>query len=142
MQFLRNHGENLPLEEYLALRKLLGILNTTINRYNDHKMILFNLRRFIEQIKEFDHFSKEAKPVKVSKNKEIQQLYIATSKSFLYGFFTYTPLIKSEIFVKISIAIIGLLALLGIEKLNNSMHQIVASITNAREQANNLGVHC
>ncbi|MCK5228641.1 MAG: hypothetical protein KAR13_00145 [Desulfobulbaceae bacterium] len=142
MQFLRNNWEDLPREEYLALRKLLSVLNTTINRYNDHKTVLFNLRRFIEEVKEFDSFSKKVASTEMPKTDEIQQLYIATSKSFLYGFFAYTPLIKSEIFVKISIIIISLLTLVGIEKFNNSIHQIVESINNAREQAHDLGVRC
>lgn len=142
MQLLRNNWQGMSKEDYLALRKLLDILNSTINSYNEHKIVLFNLRRFFEHVKRYDSFSKEIEPTEMPKNGEIQALYTATFKSLLYGFFAYTPLIKSEIFVKISFLILSLITLLGIEKFNNSIHQLVESITNAREQAHDLGVHC
>lgn len=140
MQFLRNNWEDLPREEYIALRKLLKILNTTINRYNDHKTVLFNLRRFVERVREFEYFSKKVEQTEIPKTVEIQQLYKKTSISFLYGFFAYTPLIKSEIFIKISLIIISFLTMLGVKKINDFIDPIVESIINVRKQAHDLGI--
>lgn len=142
MQFLRANWSNLPKKEYIALRELLETLNATIHRYNEHKTVLFNLRRFIEHIKEFDSFSKKIEPIEKPETKEIRQFYLDTSRSFLYGFFAYTPLIKSEILVKLVIMIFGVFTLLGINKFSRSIEHIANSINNAREQAHNLGVHC
>ena len=142
MQFLRNNWESLPKKEYVALRELLETLNTIINKYNEHKAVLFSLGRLIKHIKEFNSFSKKIQPVEAPETEEIRQFYLETSKSFLYGFFAYTPLIKSKIFVKVVVVVLKVSTSLGINKFNRSIEHITDSINNARETAHNLGVRC
>ncbi len=99
IQFLWENRETLTREEYLAVRKLLVTMNHVINRYNSHKTIIFNLRKLVERARKIESFSRQ--PMSLPDNEEIKCLYFCSFLAYCQGFLAYTPLIRSELAVRV-----------------------------------------
>ena len=140
MDFLRNDWDSMSKEDYISTRKLIGSLNITINNYNTHKTVLFNLRKFVAYVKEYESFSKEVEKIEPPKNEKIRELHKSAFIAFLHGFFSYTPLIKSELAMRGFVLLLSISAKLGIKQINASTRQIQETINSARERADQLGV--
>lgn len=95
--FLSDSLPTLTREEYIALRQLLYALNLTINNYQHHKCVLFNFRRLKRYTMEYHNFNNHMNKIHVPKDGPIRDLFDQAIYAFLYGFFTYTPLIRSEL---------------------------------------------
>ena len=140
MCYLRENWENLDKTDYIALRRLVEALNMVISNYNDHKTILFNLRKFKNFIREYKSFSKEVESIPTPQNEEIKIIYNSAWIAFFSGFFAYTPLIRSEVAMRAILLITTILSKLGVRYINNSARQTIETISNIKKQAHNYGV--
>jgi len=120
MKTLRDKSsiEAMTRQEYIVLRKLLETLNVIIEAYKTHKTVIFNLRTLVRVLSEYKRYNKKAESIEKTKHEGIEFLRIGIMKALLHGFLAYTPFIKSEVVVRVVLAILGLLAQSGVKKLN------------------------
>ncbi len=96
IQILRQENFSLHKKEYFELRYLLHCINITINNYDVLKISFFNLRKFIEFARDFKD---EINDIKLSKKQRVLGFQRRTGYAMFEAFFSYTPLIKSTIFL-------------------------------------------
>jgi len=120
MQYLRDEDKlsQLPRQDYIALRKMICMMNITIEQYKNHKLVMFNLREFVKYFRAYASANKKAAAITIIDNKEIEDLRKGLMKALFFGFMTYTPFIRSEIVVRLTIMILSFLAKAGIRKVN------------------------
>lgn len=123
MRYLRQNGYEMNGGDYAAARQLLVALNHIIHDYNLHKSALFNGRQFFRFLHEYDNSSQKVEVVKTD-NVKIASLRSEASAALTKAFFVYTPLFKHEIFLKLSIFSLSIVALLGIRKVNYMCGQL------------------
>lgn len=95
--FLDAEWQTLTKGEYMATRQLLYALNLTINNYKNHKCVLFNIRRLRKYAREYHKFHNQMNQIDIPLDGPIRELFDKAVYAFLYGFFAYTPLIRSEV---------------------------------------------
>lgn len=96
MKILKREDVHNLEEDYIALRKLIEFLNITIHNYDEMKTSIFNIRIFFQYLKQFDKDSKKIEKIKISRNKEIIEIYSKFSIAMFKAFLAYTPFIKSQ----------------------------------------------
>ena len=96
MRFLYRNMDTLSRDEYRSLRFLLGALDTAIHDYNQHKTLMFNLRKMAKHLKEYRKTVKEADIPEWTGKAEIQAFHARFVRCLATAFLTYTPLIRSE----------------------------------------------
>ncbi len=101
MNMLRENNFKIEKEDYFCLRDLLEFLNITIHEYNNLKTSFFNIRKFFVYLKQYEKSQQNIKELKIPDNENILKLYNATGYTLLKAFFTYTPFIKSELFLNL-----------------------------------------
>ena len=84
-------------EEYVSIRRLSDALDDTIHNYNQHKTLLFNLRKMMIYLRQYRHMLKRTAPVNLTDNKEIQEFHARFSRCLARAFLAYTPLIRWEL---------------------------------------------
>ena len=99
MAILRKENFNLPKDDYLALRRLLMVLNDSIHYYDDHKTGLFNIRKFFKFLDKFKEQLTQVDNFEIPQKPEIINLYKDFTLTMLLAFFTFTPLLKYEFFL-------------------------------------------
>lgn len=115
MKLIRDKNQTLSIEDYQALRELVEMTNKTIHNFNHYKPVLFNFRRFIEYVRNAQEVDNKFKEHQFG-SQEIAELYNRFFLTLLGAFFTFTPLIKSEIVLRASIYFFKALAKLGARK--------------------------
>jgi len=91
--------DSLSRDEYRSLRRLLGALDVTIHNYNRHKTVMFNLRRIMRDIQTYKRASETV--VDVTDNAEIRGFHDDFRRLLAKAFIAYTPMIKSELAIKL-----------------------------------------
>ncbi len=105
MKFLRvNATANknvLSSAEYDSIARLSDALDLAIHNYNKHKTMMFNLRKLLAHLKKHQHILKKIEPVDMTDNPKIQIFHSRFLQCLAEAFFAYTPLIRSEIMLKL-----------------------------------------
>ncbi len=96
MSQIRERNFDLRVEDYVALRQLLDRTSETIHDFNNCKVSLFNIRNYSIQV----HRAKSLEETSVERAPEIQELTGRYALAMLVAFFTFTPLIKSELVLR------------------------------------------
>lgn len=86
----------LSSEEIAYVRQLLGGLDNAIHNYNQHKMLMFDLRKMAKTLKQYRHTLQQADALKLPSNPEIQNFHAHFELCLVKAFLAYTPLIRSE----------------------------------------------
>ena len=86
----------LSREEYQSVMRLLDVLNVAINNYNEHKTVMFNIRKVAKYLKQYRDTVKRATPVNLTDNDEIRAFHMRFIYCFSVAFRAYTPLVRSE----------------------------------------------
>ena len=81
--------------------RLLNLLNQVIGDYGERKAVMFNFRRFVRAIEEYEKTAGELRMPRPPQDREIADLYEQASVSILLGFLAYTPLIRSELLLRL-----------------------------------------
>lgn len=89
----------LSRDEYRSLRRLLDALDITIHNYNRHKTVMFNLRRIMRDIQTYKRASETV--VDITRNVEIRGFHDKFRRLLAKAFVAYTPMIKSELAIKL-----------------------------------------
>lgn len=115
---------SLSRQEYIALRKMLLMLNVIISEYKSHRTIMFNLRYFVKYLAEFKRQKKKTQAIETTKNESIEALRKDIQRALLFAFVQYTPFIRSEVVLKVSIFMLGMLARTGMKRVNRYVESL------------------
>lgn len=96
MNVLRQRGLELGRDDYGELRVMIEVMNTAIENYKDHRMIIFNFRSMWSYFKVYKNNTKNIVRYEPT-DKEILQIRDALIRAILRGFLTYTPLLGLEL---------------------------------------------
>lgn len=96
MQLLRDRGEDLPPEDYKALRFFLRTLNNLIQRYSEDRFHMLNMRALALWARNNAELIKKI-TIPESDDPQIKQLKRRVNVAISYAFFEYTPFLRSEI---------------------------------------------
>lgn len=91
--------DSLSRNEYRSLRRLLNALDVTIHNYNRHKTVMFNLRGIMRDIQTYKRASETV--VDVTDNAKIRGFHDDFRRLLVKAFVAYTPMIKSELAIKL-----------------------------------------
>lgn len=125
MDLLRTRGFNLPKNEYLIVRGILGTVNKAIHGYNDHKTSFFNFRSFARFLREFKRNASAAERLPAPRDPEVREIASGFEKAMRRGFLTYTPFIRSELGLRLLVILSFLLAKAGLK----SVQQIFENLS-------------
>jgi len=114
----------LSRHEYISLRKMLEMLNAIILHYKSHRTIIFNLRCFVKYLADFKAQNKKAQCINSTNNEYIEELRSDIQSALLFAFMRYTPFIRSEIVIKVSIFFLGMLANAGVKRVNRYVYSL------------------
>lgn len=90
----------LSREEYTSMRRLSEALDDAIHNYNDHKTMMFNIRKLEKYLEQYQHIVEQAQPVNLTDNPEIRKFHARFIQCFAKAFLAYTPLIRSELLLR------------------------------------------
>ena len=93
MNVIRNTGALSPAE-YKFVRRLLNGLDTTIHSYNQHKTLMFNVRKIAKHLQMYRKVSKAA--LETPDHPEIWEFHERVHRLLVAAFLSYTPLIRWE----------------------------------------------
>lgn len=96
-QFMREQDAHLTRNDYISMRLLIKILNFTIKRYGDYKTVLFDYRMYYKYFKDNERSFHRTAKVLHTDNEEVMALFKKFRICLFDAFFTFTPLLKSEI---------------------------------------------
>lgn len=136
MSILRNDGFGMQGQDYVSLRVLVENLNITINNYKECKTVLFNFRRFNKYLTEYKISAQEVEQFKLPNDERIKALVRDFSIALFRAFLEYTPLIRSEIAIRIILFIATALTKIGINHANNFAKQISDTFSFINDQSN------
>ena len=88
-----------PREEYKFVRQLLNGLDATIHNYNQHKTLMFNVRKIAKHLKMYRKVSKTA--LEVPDHPEIREFHERIRWLLVAAFLAYTPLIRWELALRL-----------------------------------------
>jgi len=123
---------NMQKSEYHALRQIIHVTSRTIGAYKNHKTVIFNLRRFIRELKRYECMNKRANTIPVTKHADIERIRHDLYSALAFGFITYTPFIHFEIFARFLIFILSGLSAMGMEILGKYAQALIE----AKEEIN------
>ncbi len=107
VQFLRTNIRNnrcaLSSEEGQSVLRLLEVLNDAIRNYKRHKTVMFNLREVAKYLRKHQDALKKARPLDVTDNPDIQAFYARFGLCSAKAFLAYTPLIRSELVLRVAL---------------------------------------
>jgi len=91
-----NH-DRLSKEDYKDLRKLIECNNRIIENYRQHRVRIFDLRRFVEYIQTTKRTTEDVERVK-SNNPKIREVHDSLSYWIVKSFIEFTPLVGPTVF--------------------------------------------
>lgn len=105
MSFLLANARTKPdafsKERYVFTRDLLRTVDFTVDNYHTHKTLIFNARKMAKRLEEYQRAAMPA--VNVPDSPEIRAFHSRFRKLLVKAFFAYTPLIRSELLVRVAI---------------------------------------
>ena len=91
--------DSLSPAEYKSVRQLLNVLDGTIHNYNQHKTLMFNIRKIAKHLKMYRKVSKAA--LEIPDHPEIREFHERTHRLLVATFLAYTPLIRWELALRL-----------------------------------------
>lgn len=82
-------------EEHKFVRRLLNVLDATIHDYNQHKTLIFNVRKIAKYLKMYRKLSKAV--LETPDHPEIREFHERIHRLLVAAFLAYTPLIRWEL---------------------------------------------
>lgn len=101
MALFRERGFELSKHDYFAVRSLLDVVSVTIHNFDECKTTVFNIRFLSRWAAEMRRRNKEIDTFAVPKDDEALRIFNAYRKATVSAFFTYTPFIRSEVFLRL-----------------------------------------
>ena len=98
INIIENTGSLSP-EEYKFVRQLLNGLDATIHNYNQHKTLMFNVRKIAKHLKMYRKVSKTV--LEVPDHPEIREFHERIRWLLVAAFLAYTPLIRWELALRL-----------------------------------------
>ena len=95
---IENTG-SLSSAEYKFVRWLLNVLDGTIHNYNQHKTLMFNVRKIAKHLKMYRKVSRVA--LEVPDHPEIREFHERIHRLLVAAFLAYTPLIRWELALRL-----------------------------------------
>ena len=92
-------ADSLSPEEYKFVHQLLNGLDATIHNYNQHKTLMFNVRKIARHLQMYRKVSKAA--LEVPDHPEIQEFHERIHRLQVTAFLAYTPLIRWELALRL-----------------------------------------
>ena len=92
-------ADSISPSEYRFIRQLLHVLDATIHSYNQHKTLMFNLRKIAKHLKTYQKASETA--LKVPDHPEIRGFHERIHRLLVVAFLAYTPLIRWELALRL-----------------------------------------
>jgi len=120
MQLIASRQLSLSKAEYNSVRDLSLCLNVVIHDYDECKNTIFNIRRLIRMMKAFKQTTKDVDRIKIPNDPEIIQLHSKFRIAMFEAFLTYTPLIRSEILVKLLVMILAFIGNRGVKSMGKA----------------------
>ncbi len=81
--------------EYRVVRRLLNVLDAAIHDYNQHKTLMFNVRKIAKHLKMYRKVSKAA--LETPDHPEIRKFHERIHRLLVAAFLAYTPLVRWEL---------------------------------------------
>ena len=91
--------DSLSPAEYKSVRQLLNVLDGTIHNYNQHKTLMFNIRKIAKHLKMYRKVSKAA--LEIPDHPEIRKFHERIRWLLVAAFLAYTPLIRWELALRL-----------------------------------------
>ena len=91
--------DSLSPAEYKSVRQLLNVLDGTIHNYNQHKTLMFNVRKIAKHLKMYRKVSKAA--LEIPDHPEIRKFHERIHRLLVAAFLAYTPLIRWELALRL-----------------------------------------
>ena len=85
--------------EYRFVRRLLNVLDAAIHDYNQHKTLMFNMRKIAKHLKMYRKMSKAA--LETPDHPEIREFHERIHRLQIAAFLAYTPLIRWELALRL-----------------------------------------
>ena len=98
MNVIKNAG-SLSSVEYKSVRQLLNVLDGTIHNYNQHKTLMFNVRKIAKHLQMYRKVSKVA--LEIPDHPEIREFHERIHRLLVTTFLAYTPLIRWELALRL-----------------------------------------
>ena len=98
MNVTTNTGSLSPAE-YKFVRQLLNVLDSTIHNYNQHKTLMFNVRKIAKHLKMYRKVSRVV--LEVPDHPEIREFHERIHRLLVAAFLSYTPLIRWELALRL-----------------------------------------
>ena len=81
--------------EYQFVRQLSNVLDDTIHNYNQHKTLMFNVRKIAKHLQMYRKVSKAV--LETPDHPEIREFHVRIHRLLVAAFLAYTPLIRWEL---------------------------------------------
>ena len=91
--------DSLSPSEYKSVRQLLNVLDGTIHNYNQHKTLMFNVRKIAKHLKMYRKMSKVV--LEIPDHPEIREFHGRIRWLLVAAFLAYTPLIRWELALRL-----------------------------------------
>lgn len=124
MQLLRDQGVEMTRDDYIYARSMLTSVSHVVSIYGDHKAKVFNLRSFLRFVKEYKATARELSQTPRTKHAALNEIERRLNAAMLKGFLAYTPFVKSEITLRVFLAVMQLLTHLGFKMLAERMKDV------------------
>lgn len=90
----------LSREEYNSTRRLLDVLNNTIQNYNRHKTVMFDLGQTAKYLKQYRDALQQTKPLDPTDNPKIKKFHNDFFRHLIKAFLAYTPFMRSRLVLR------------------------------------------
>ena len=135
MNIIENTGSLSP-SEYKSVRQLLNVLDGTIHNYNQHKTLMFNIRKIAKHLKMYRKVSKVA--LEIPDHPEIREFHERIRWLLVAAFLAYTPLIRWELALRLIVFIYRMGKQDGIRR--REAEYVVKSAEKVRDDARHYNV--
>lgn len=119
-----NRQDELTKKEYASVRSILDCTSVMIHEYEACKSAIFNFRKFLSFLKHYREKAQEADRVKIPNDQQIIDLHHKYRYALAMAFLAYTPYIRSELLIRVLIAIFVLLGKLGVKSLKSGVNYL------------------
>ena len=122
--------------EYKSVRQLLNVLDGTIHNYNQHKTLMFNVRKIAKHLKMYRKVSKVA--LEIPDHPEIREFHERIRWLLVAAFLAYTPLIRWELALRLIVFVYRMGKQDGIRR--REAEYVVKSAEKVRDDARHYNV--
>ena len=130
------YAGSLSPAEYKFICQLLNGLDATIHNYNQHKTLMFNVRKIARHLQMYQKVSKAA--LEVPDHPEIREFHERIHRLQVAAFLAYTPLIRWELALRLIVSVYRMGKQDGIRR--REAEYVVKSAEKVRDDARHYNV--